>query len=99
MEHKVQQPCITAEKKKSNLLLICFFYEQGFPDSHSDSVYPQNLVPDPQKLGARILSDEYMINPKLYLFIIYGFLCISGSKGKNHKYFGKNVNFFNTTNP
>ena len=28
---------------------------------------PQNLVLDPQKLGAWVLSDEYMINPKLYL--------------------------------
>ena len=40
-----------------------------FPDSHFDSFYPQNLVPDPQKLGARVLSDAYMINPKLYLYI------------------------------
>ena len=40
-----------------------------FPDSHFGSFYPQNLVPDPdpQKLEARVLSDAYMINPKLYL--------------------------------
>ena len=43
------------------------------PDSHFGSFYSQNLVPDPQNLGARVLSDAYMINQKLYLFI-YGFI-------------------------
>ena len=47
--------------------------------------YPQNLVSDYQKLGARVLREAYMINPKLYLFI-YGFVFwrISGLKGKNN---------------
>ena len=60
-----------------------------FPDSHFGSFDPQNLVPDPQKLGARALSDACIINPELYLFI-YGFVfsCISGLKGKNYQYFG-----------
>ena len=64
--------------------------EHGFPpDSHFVSFYPQNLITDPQKVRARDLSNEYMINPKLYLFI-YGFIfgCISGLKGKNYQYFG-----------
>ena len=47
--------------------------QQGFPDSRFGSFYPQNLIPDPQKLGARVLSDAYMINAKLYLYI-YGFV-------------------------
>ena len=34
---------------------------------------PQNLVPDPQKLGVRVLSDACIINPKSYLFI-YAFV-------------------------
>ena len=47
-----------------------------FPDSHLDNFYPQKLVLDPQKLGASVLSDAYMINPKLIL-LIYGFVFIS----------------------
>ena len=39
------------------------------PDLHFGSFYPKNLVPDPQKLGARILRYAYMINVKLYLWI------------------------------
>ena len=61
---------------------------------------PQNLVPDPQKLGARVLSYAYMINPKLSLFICGFIVCsISGLKGKNHQYFGSGFNLFKTTNP
>ena len=71
-----------------------------FPDSHFGSFYPQDLVLDPQKLGARVLSNAHMINPKLYLFI-YGFVfwCIAGLKGKNYQYFGSSFNLFQTTNP
>ena len=62
------------------------------------SFYPKNLVLDPQKLKVRVLSDAYMINPKLYLFI-YGlvFCFISGLKGKNYQYFGSSLNLFKTT--
>ena len=38
-----------------------------FPVLHFGSFYPKNLVPKPQKL--EVLSDSFMINPKLYLFI------------------------------
>ena len=39
-----------------------------FPDSHFGSFYPQSLVPDPQKLGARFRSDAYMtIENYIYL--------------------------------
>ena len=34
---------------------------------------PQSLVPDPQKLRARVPSDAYIINPILYL-LIYGLI-------------------------
>ena len=40
---------------------------KAFPDSHFGSLNPPNLVPDTQKLGARVPSDAYMLNPKLYL--------------------------------
>ena len=44
-----------------------------FPDLHFGSFDPQNHVLDPQKLGARVLSDAYMIN--LILIFIYFWLC------------------------
>ena len=79
--------------------------QYGFPQTLILAVLtPQNLVQDPQNLGARVLSDEYMINPKLHLFI-FGFIfgCISGlKKGKNYQYFGSSLNLFNpfyTGNP
>ena len=46
---------------------------QGFPRLPFGQFYSQNLVPDLLKLGAWVLSDAYMINPKLYLYI-YGFI-------------------------
>ena len=47
---------------------------QGFPDSHSVSFYPQNLVQDSSKLQERVLSDAYIIKSKINL--IYLWLCI-----------------------
>ena len=44
-------------------------YSKVFSVSHFGSFYPQNLVLDPQKLGARVPDDAYMINPKLYSFM------------------------------
>ena len=44
-----------------------------FPASHFGSFYPQNLVSDPQKLGARVRSDAYYGQSKIifiYLWIL-----------------------------
>ena len=51
----------------------CELLYKVFPDCHFGSFYPQNL--GPQKLRARVLSDAYMINPKLYIYLsINGFV-------------------------
>ena len=59
----------------------------GFPRLPFWQFYIQNLVPDPQKLGVRVLGDAYMINPKLDLFI-YGHVWFKG------QYFGTIINLF-----
>ena len=65
---------------------------RAFPNFHFGSFYHPDSIPkkhklvlDPQKSEARVLSDAYMINPKLVL-IIYGFFVFSSIcdlKGKN----------------
>ena len=42
---------------------------QVFPDSHLGSFYFSNLVLDPQKIGAKVLSNACMINLNLLLCI------------------------------
>ena len=55
-----------------------------FPDTQFGSFYPQNLVPDPQKLF-------------IYLWI---HICLDfWFKGKYYRYFGSSFNLFKTTNP
>ena len=73
---------------------------QGFPRLPFWQFLPQNLVSDPKKLRARVLSDEYMISSNLYSFI-YGFVvwCISDLISKNYQCFGSCFNLFKTTNP
>ena len=62
---------------------------QGFPCIAFWQFLPQNLVLDSQKLEARVLSDAYMINPKLILFI-YGFIfkSVCDLEGKNYQSLG-----------
>ena len=40
------------------------FGRRVFPDSHFGSFYSQNLFLDPQISGARVLSDEYTVEPR-----------------------------------
>ena len=64
-------------------------FHRVFNDSHFGSFYSQNLVLDLHILGARVLSDAYMINPNLISFI-NGFVCksVCDLKGKNYQYLG-----------
>ena len=66
---------LVCDVEKFNLCLfqLCPFFHSTFTvigyilvfsDLHIGSFYSQNLVPDPQKLGARVLTDAYMIDPK-----------------------------------
>ena len=51
------------------------YRRSGFSQTRILTVFtPQNLVLDPQILGAWVLSDAYMNNPNLISFI-YGFVC------------------------
>ena len=68
------------ERFNLSLFLLCPFFHSTFtvigyilvfPDLYIGNFYSQSLVPDPQKLGARVLSDAYMINPK-FILSIYG---------------------------
>ena len=58
-----------------------------FPDLRFGSLYPQNLVLDPQKAGARVLSDAYKISPKLISFIYnFVFQSICDLRGNKYQY-------------
>ena len=52
-----------------HILAVFSIFHMVFPDMHFGYFYPQNLVPDAQELGARVLSDDQSKTVFIYLWI------------------------------
>ena len=81
--------CLKPSRQFDKIKIITRGLATRFSPTNYGNFYPQILVPDPQKLEARVLSDACLISPASYLFI-YGFIVwrISGLKSKSYQCFG-----------